>query len=599
MAIHSPAVPPRRAVEKSLDKPLIAVFLLGTLLKLLLLPSYRSTDFEVHRNWLAITASLPRTQWYFDTGSEWTLDYPPFFAWFERLLGAAATYVDPGMLNLHALGYASHRTIVFQRLSVILSDVVLFASIIKYCNAWPRVTTTEVAFNTNKRVVVVLLTFLDAGLIMVDHVHFQYNGVLLGLLILSVAYIRDGQDVKGAFVYAVLLMMKHIYLYVALLYFVYLFGHYCYAVPPPTTPQAVQQAHHQVRRRSLSNTDTHETLAHLVAGRGRFQITRFLTLGIVVLGVFAAALGSVIWPDGSLPTHSVGEHLAQIASRLFPVQRGLCHAYWAPNVWALYAFADKVLVTVLRVPAPVGTMSGGLVQDAVFVVLPTVAPWVCAVLTLLAMAPVLRDVYRYPDPALFMPALVYCMLCSFLFGYHVHEKAILQATLPLGLLAVESTRDAKLYRVATLVGNISLFPLLFTTAEVGTRLLLTAGHALLAHVCLYPYHAHSLKRRRIKYTGIGLSLWQRLYLHAVAGVAVVSMALPIVLPRYPFLPLLLTSVSCAGGVIYVWLSALQLHKRKLGALKSYLPQPSTAALKHKSMDEPNVVRAANSRYDIK
>ena len=64
--------------------------------------------------------------------SEWTLDYPPFFAYFEWLLSQAACYVDPAMLMIDNLRYQSWQTIYFQRSTVMAMDLLLAFALYRY-----------------------------------------------------------------------------------------------------------------------------------------------------------------------------------------------------------------------------------------------------------------------------------------------------------------------------------------------------------------------------------------------------------------------------------------------------------------------------------
>lgn len=76
-------------------------------------------------------------------------------------------------------------------------------------------------------------------------------------------------------------------------------------------------------------------------------------------------------------------------------------------------------------------MTGGLVQEFSHEVLPNITPLTTIILTGLMMVPFLVKLWTLKHPLNFLRCLVLCALTSFLFGWHVHEKAILMAIIPL------------------------------------------------------------------------------------------------------------------------------------------------------------------------
>ena len=86
----------------------ILPYCLLTAFKIYCFPLYKSTDYEVHRNWMALTYSLPLSEWYYEATSVWTLDYPPFFAYFEWLIGQVCAVWYPKALVVSKNAYENH-----------------------------------------------------------------------------------------------------------------------------------------------------------------------------------------------------------------------------------------------------------------------------------------------------------------------------------------------------------------------------------------------------------------------------------------------------------------------------------------------------------
>lgn len=266
-----------------------------------------------------------------------------------------------------------------------------------------------------------------------------------------------------AFCFCILVLLKHLFVSLVPTFGVFLILNYCMLQhSPPKSPTSTSAC-------SLPSTVSSSLSISM------FSIN-FSKLAMLALSHLALAFGPFLLyhdiADAPWSIDIAKAQAIQIFSRLFPFGRGLIHAYWAPNIWSLYCFADRVLLygykficiykpQLLSLASPSSSdhchcehisfsspstkatfsPSSGLVGEFYFAFFPSISPLLALALVFLTITPSFWAIWKaalasdhVKNYRTFIMSIVYAGMCSFMCGYHVHEKAILVALIPLALL---------------------------------------------------------------------------------------------------------------------------------------------------------------------
>ncbi|RMZ52404.1 hypothetical protein APUTEX25_000679, partial [Auxenochlorella protothecoides] len=279
------------------------VILLAVLLRVILgLHSYSGAgvppkygDYEAQRHWMEITINLPLSQWYTNSTQNdlayWGLDYPPLSAYQSWVHGKVLQRWVP-----EAVALGSSRGIETPRSKLALRQTVLASDLAVYFPAAAFLALTLHGARLSRQAITTLAQLLlGPGLILIDHGHFQFNCINLGLTLAAVACTLRGSLLAGAALFCAALNHKQMILYFAPAFFSHMLG------------TCLQQ-------RSAWGK------LFLLASIGGVVLASF---GIVWVPFLAT-------PGGPLP----------VLRRIFPTARGLFEDYVA-NLWCASSLAIK------------------------------------------------------------------------------------------------------------------------------------------------------------------------------------------------------------------------------------------------------------------
>ncbi|EKJ73580.1 hypothetical protein FPSE_06198 [Fusarium pseudograminearum CS3096] len=387
-------------------------------------------DYEAQRHWMEVTTQLPISQWYFHDLQWWGLDYPPLTAYHSWALGKLGSYIDPSWFALFtSRGNQDPDLKIFMRATVIVSEYLIYIpAAIVFVRRYSRLQGV-----TNWTAWLALVAILmQPATILIDHVHFQYNTVMLGFVMASMSSMLAERYKWAAVFFVGALGFKQMALYYAFSVFSYLLGRCVFP---------------------------------------RIDLTRLFGIALVtavsfaililplILGTFYDKTQGIDAHGGSKDSPSLPllpqlvdildtnafywpyvEQMVQLVHRVFPFARGLFEDKVA-NFWC----AANVVIKLRQWPTE-------LLQK------------VALGATLASIIPPNIILFLRPRKTTLPLAFAATAWGFFLFSYQVHEKSVLLPLMPMTLLLAGKqglNKDTRAWvGFANLLGVWTMFPLL-------------------------------------------------------------------------------------------------------------------------------------------
>jgi len=494
-------------------------------------------DYEAQRHWMEITLWLPIKEWYFQTDGNdlqyWGLDYPPLTAYVSWFFGYLAWISGPllqmpELQKLVALnssrGIESPQSKVFMRITVILCDAAFLVPVILRLGAivW-HASGEALSIHPSRegggskrpekapQVLYMLLCLLCPSLLLIDHGHFQYNGVCIGLALMAATIYVEcniaetlSSDLLVSVLFCLSLNFKQMALYYSPVFFFALL------------------------RRCLD--------------RGKQPNGRMVWAPVVLHLVSIAS--SVIFTFALLwaPFCFFADRgecvpgLLQVLHRLFPFSRGIFEDKVA-NLW----YALSVAIDVRQFMAtPV------LVRCSFFATLVLLVPVGISLLTLPSKnRHVIAGASSKNNPALILLALVNSALAFFLASFQVHEKSLLLALVPAAMLVPYDPLMCTWFQV---LGAWTMYPLLQKDGLSCAYLICIVGYVRLAWAYSSKMNPIATRDRvqTVRLCIVSLSVFGMIVLH-IAEICVSPPA------RFPHLYPALFSLYGAVNLVVVYI----------------------------------------------